>query len=368
MLNDNEIIIYTGKTEKKRIFIKILFVLIINMYLLRDLSSFEIAPIDIRKAVTYVLVIYAWLPCFFILMHYIASACEKIILTNQRIIRKRPWENKSFWIKDIQSFKDKTYHKNSPFEFTKVKFICIQKYQRGNARGTYKFKVPNIVKGNELISKLNEVISELEQIATICLKEKEKVDKIRLRQSAAYYYVQKAYFWDSEIEMDFYPKLRDIVRKEYSIIPHVSFRELFKVVDWSKDANRQFSYLATYHIDFLICYPNFFQPILAVEVQGAQHFNDENQILRDVFKKACLEKSGIPLLEILPTEINDEEAVREKMKQIKDIPIYCNCEKRGVKMIKRGAAVESYGDYFKCLKCNRNVNVKYVRSIYDLLE
>ncbi|UFA51290.1 DUF2726 domain-containing protein [Deinococcus radiophilus] len=106
----------------------------------------------------------------------------------------------------------------------------------------------------------------------------------------------KRYFF-ARSERAFYERLLRVLPDGYVIFPNVRLNDLFLIK--ANGAERQATYarLRDKHIDFLIVRLPDYQPVLAIELDGATH-NSERQQRRDAVKDAVFASGRLPLLRI----------------------------------------------------------------------
>ena len=171
--------------------------------------------------------------------------------------------------------------------------------------------------------------------------------KIKRQNQAKFFHLKKEKFWDSKEEFEVYKIIRDIIGNKVLVFPHVSLRELFTPKD-SSYRNR--SHLSSYHIDFVIFSNISLRPLVAIELDGKEH-DEENQILNDTFKDEMIKKYDIDLIRIKSSEYTKESLEELIIKSIRKAPIYCSSCGALMKKIK---GVDGRNDFYGCSNYKNN--------------
>lgn len=172
-------------------------------------------------------------------------------------------------------------------------------------------------------------------------------------------YVLKNYFWDGGkadsgykfLEATVFDLLRKYISDSYILIPHVSLREIFCVRD-TENSYPYFAFLSTHHVDFLIIDWKAARPVLALELDGKYHKENDKQIKSDSFKDSLFMQSGIPLFRIpLEDDLLNIRYYSALFSQYKTVfPVYHRPCCNRMKFIPEGP----YGPYYVCPVCKKN--------------
>lgn len=185
-------------------------------------------------------------------------------------------------------------------------------------------------------------------------------------------YVGKWDFWDSNSERIAYTNIKKYIEQyknelnlgdyKVELIPHVSFREIFKSSN-KKYEKENLEKLSMYHVDMVLVDSIWGDPLIGIEIDGITHKNEE-QILRDTFKDSIFSKNNIPLIRIPINEISNKNyiiySINEKLRYVNRA-----CPKCGRKMIlqKNSGTGENFlgctnysGTYGE--KCRCSISVK----------
>lgn len=172
-----------------------------------------------------------------------------------------------------------------------------------------------------------------------------------------YLFSQKNSFWDGKLidnmEEKVYTNLRDFIDKDYLIIPHVAFREIFWWGEWKSDwtlTNR----VTKMHFDFGI-YNKDMQPILFIEIWGKEHRENPVVVELDQFKAEVMKRCGMKLIIMDCSESMTDQEIREKLiycikSEIPDrrsYAAYCpQCKSQGKNILMEIRQNKSNGEYF----------------------
>lgn len=108
------------------------------------------------------------------------------------------------------------------------------------------------------------------------------------------YTVKKFFF--SMPENNFYQVLRSVVGDSYVIFSKVRLPDVFDIASgqgWQAAFNR----INRKHVDFLLCSRDYFNPLLAIELDDSSHKKQSRQMRDDFVNEVC-SSSGLPLLHI----------------------------------------------------------------------
>ena len=95
-------------------------------------------------------------------------------------------------------------------------------------------------------------------------------------------------------EQDFYRCLKFVTNDKFVILSKIRVADIFKVKG-GKGFYQEFNRIKAKHIDFLICSPRTFKPLLAIEVDDKSHDRPSRK-KRDDFINALFESSELPIL------------------------------------------------------------------------
>lgn len=98
-------------------------------------------------------------------------------------------------------------------------------------------------------------------------------------------------------EKNFYELLRTALKNKYEIFSKVRMLDILKIKTKGKNYFIAKNKIAQKHIDFILCEPNTFEVLLAIELDGKMH-NTTKQKEKDNAKDALLKRAGIPILRI----------------------------------------------------------------------
>jgi len=100
----------------------------------------------------------------------------------------------------------------------------------------------------------------------------------------------------SPAEANFYRILKQLVGENLLIFPKMALKEFLSVtnqINFQSHYNR----IDRKHMDFLLCDPNTFQPVFAIELDDASHRQAERG-QRDTFVETILAGANLPLVRI----------------------------------------------------------------------
>lgn len=241
---------------------------------------------------------------------------------------------------------------------------------------------------NNLVRKMNaEILENREkEISTTKIEmpeEQEKEEISTYLMDRVYLFSQKRSFWDGRsvtdnMEEKAYSILKDFLDKDYLILPHVSFREIFWWGDWKND-QKLTDRVTKMHFDFGI-YNKDLQPILFIEIQGKDHKENPKVIERDKFKLEVMNRCGMKLIAIDCSEPMTDSEIREKIiaRIKKEIPdrkacaAYCpNCKSHGKNSLMKIKPNKNGTYFYGCSTYEKNkqdncpgVSIEDVPSLY----
>jgi hypothetical protein len=109
-------------------------------------------------------------------------------------------------------------------------------------------------------------------------------------------------------EMALYHTLQEMVGKRYVICPKVAVNDLFYIVRPNENVHF-FNKIFRKHVDFLLCDPKTFQPIMGIELVkpvARSETREADQFMEDLFISA-----GLPLVHIPSSERYQQRDVAE---------------------------------------------------------
>ena len=101
----------------------------------------------------------------------------------------------------------------------------------------------------------------------------------------------------SAAERSFYGVLCQAVDHRYSIFPKVRLGDLLEIPWGTSKFRNHLSRIDRKHVDFVLCDPNVFAPVLIIELDDSSHERDDRQT-RDAFVDAALDAAGLPILHV----------------------------------------------------------------------
>jgi hypothetical protein len=114
-----------------------------------------------------------------------------------------------------------------------------------------------------------------------------------IEHAMSLYSLRERFF--SQSEGAFYWALRKAVSNRYLIFAKVRLLDICDEIpnrDWNA-MNR----ISAKHVDFLLCEPATFEPVVAIEVDGSSH-QWPDRIERDAFVNELFERIGLPLVRV----------------------------------------------------------------------
>jgi Protein of unknown function (DUF2726)/GRF zinc finger len=109
-------------------------------------------------------------------------------------------------------------------------------------------------------------------------------------------------------EAIFYRTLQEMVGKRYIICPKVAVNDLFYIVRPNENVHF-FNKIFRKHVDFLLCDPKSFQPIMGIELVkpiSRNETREADQFMEDLFLSA-----GLPLVHIPSNDHYEQQDVAE---------------------------------------------------------
>ncbi len=134
-------------------------------------------------------------------------------------------------------------------------------------------------------------------MAAILLPLRKKADKSGGKAEFEYAYTRKQFIM-TKAENEFYGVLQQAVGTNYLIIPQAHL-DLFldhhvKGQSWKGALSK----IQRKSVDFLICSRGYYSPLVAIELDGTSHTEDE-RMARDDFVDGICKNAGMPIVHIL---------------------------------------------------------------------
>lgn len=124
-----------------------------------------------------------------------------------------------------------------------------------------------------------------------------------------YSYVRRQYMM-SKSEQEFSVILHQLLGDAYEIVPQA---HLDTFLDW-KHVNQNYrgarAMISQKSVDFLICSKGYYTPLLAVELDGSSHQN-ENRISRDSFVDRACQNARMPIVHVQRSQEYDTNQLRD---------------------------------------------------------
>lgn len=205
-------------------------------------------------------------------------------------------------------------------------------------------------------AKLTEINNFVRKMNAELFDNREDEDSTDYLMKRVYLFSQRKSFWDGDrinnIEEKVYSVLKDFIEKEYLILPHVSFREVFWW-QWEHDPKLT-DRVTKMHFDFGI-YNKDLQPIFFMEIHGKDHKENPAIMRRDKFKAEVMKQCNMKLITVdcsefmTDLEIREKvvESIRQEISDRKTCPTYCpNCKKHGENNLMSIRKNKDDGTYF----------------------
>ncbi|HUE99631.1 MAG TPA: DUF2726 domain-containing protein [Anaerolineales bacterium] len=100
----------------------------------------------------------------------------------------------------------------------------------------------------------------------------------------------------SPAEANFYRIIKQMVGEHLLIFPKMGLKEFLLITDQS-NFQSYYNRIDRKHVDFLLCDPNTFQPVFAIELDDASHRQAERG-QRDTFVETILAGANLPLVRV----------------------------------------------------------------------
>lgn len=207
------------------------------------------------------------------------------------------------------------------------------------------------------ISEINNLVKAMNEDILNRRENEGDEESLAYLTERVYLFSQKKSFWDGKlidnIEEKVYANLKEFIDKDYLIIPHVAFREIFWWGGWKNDwalTNR----VTKMHFDFGI-YNKDLQPIFFIEIWGKDHKENPKVKERDQFKAEVMKRCGMKLISVDCSESMTDQEIREKLISCikREIPdrqsyvAYCpQCKRHGKNSLMEIKQNKSSGEYF----------------------
>lgn len=94
------------------------------------------------------------------------------------------------------------------------------------------------------------------------------------------------------------------------VFSQVSMSQLFHITNYKKNGFLQVGEIGRKSVDFLLCRPDDTSIVLAIELNGPTHEQEEQKI-GDAKKQTALEEAGIPLVIFTPNNIPSVDELRK---------------------------------------------------------
>ena len=101
----------------------------------------------------------------------------------------------------------------------------------------------------------------------------------------------------SAAERSFYGVLCQAAEPRYGICPKVRLGDLLEIPWGTPKFWKYLHRINRKHVDFVLCDPNSFNPLLVIELDDSSHEREDRQA-RDAFVDAALDAAGLPILHI----------------------------------------------------------------------
>ncbi len=150
----------------------------------------------------------------------------------------------------------------------------------------------------------------------------------------------------SPSERAFYYALKKATNEEWIICPQVRLADVF--FNTSKDF-QWLAKIASKHVDFLLCEPETFRPVLGIELDDVSHRRPE-RLKRDAFVEQVFAIAKLPLIRVLVQRNYEVNALRERLDAVlatiprrqrsptpEQDPLAPLCPKCGAVMVRRVA-------------------------------
>lgn len=141
------------------------------------------------------------------------------------------------------------------------------------------------------------IIAIIVVVVTIVIPSRKKADKSGGKAELEYAYTRKQFIM-TRAENEFYGVLQQVVGTNYLIIPQAHL-DLFldhrvKGQSWKGALSK----IQRKSVDFLICSRGYYSPLVAIELDGTSHTEDE-RMARDNFVDGICKNAGMPIVHIL---------------------------------------------------------------------
>lgn len=141
-------------------------------------------------------------------------------------------------------------------------------------------------------------------------KEKNPLDAYKIDDEAAWLpYFKKQFFFDKR-ENEYYQNLIEVIKiyfwNNYVVFSKVRIADIIKVQCYDRrDRNHYTNLILPKHVDFVICNKDYFNPILAIELNWNSHIQKDDVQERDEQKRLIFKAAGLPLCTVTNTKISE---------------------------------------------------------------
>lgn len=134
-------------------------------------------------------------------------------------------------------------------------------------------------------------------VVTIVIPSRKKADKSGGKAEFEYAYTRKQFIM-TKAENEFYGVLQQVVGTNYLIIPQAHLDLFLNHHVNGQNWKGALSKIQRKSVDFLICSRGYCSPLVAIELDGTSHTEDE-RMARDDFVDSICKNAGMPIVHIL---------------------------------------------------------------------
>jgi len=113
-------------------------------------------------------------------------------------------------------------------------------------------------------------------------------------------------------EAVFYGALRKAVGEHWAVLAKVRLSDVIHVPYGAPDRQAHRNRIDRKHLDFILCAPADFAPLLAIELDDSSHERFDRR-RRDAFIDSALEAAGLPLLRVPVRLVYDPAELRAQI-------------------------------------------------------
>lgn len=125
-----------------------------------------------------------------------------------------------------------------------------------------------------------------------------------------YNYKARPFFF-SKAENAFFQTIKtNTILKDYPVFPKACLIDILNPENSQSARNK----IDRKHIDFLVCKPNYFNPLICIELDDKTHQRPDRQE-RDYFINTALKNAGIPILRIPVQQTYNTKKLNEYIQQ-----------------------------------------------------